>query len=124
MSSIKLVHISCALLTISLFALRGAWMLQGSPLLQTRLVRVSPHVIDTVLLVTGLYMAIEIYPAFYTQPWLQAKLACVVLYIIAGSVALKYGRTRMIRGLALLAAILIFIYIVLVARSHSPLPLV
>ena len=123
MSTIKLVHMCCALLTISFFALRGLWMLQDSSLRQKTLVRVSPHVIDTVLLLTGLYMAIQIYPAFYSQPWLQVKLACVVLYIFAGSVALKYGSTKMIRCCALLAALLIFTYIILVARAHSPLPL-
>ena len=120
--SIKLVHIACALLTFLLFSLRGVWMLVDSPVLQHKLVRISPHVIDTCLFVSGLGMALSLYAAFYTQSWLMAKLLALVLYIVTGSIALKYGKTKKIRACALVVALVIFIYIVMVALTHSPVP--
>jgi uncharacterized membrane protein SirB2 len=120
--SIKLIHITCAVLTFFLFSLRGVWMLEDSPVLQHKLVRISPHVIDTCLLITGLTMALSLYAAFYTQPWLMAKLLALVLYIVIGSIALKYGKTKKIRTCALIVALVIFLYIVMVALTHSPIP--
>ena len=120
--SIKLVHIACAMLTFLLFSLRGVWMLVDSPVLQHKLVRISPHVIDTCLFVSGLGMALSLYAAFYTQSWLMAKLLALVLYIVIGSIALKYGKTKKIRACALVVALVIFIYIVMVALTHSPVP--
>lgn len=97
-------------------------MLMDSPMLKHKLVRISPHFIDTGLFLSGLGMALALYTAFYMQSWLQAKLIALVLYIVTGSIALKYGSTKMIRLGALLVAWGIFIYIVMVARTHSPLP--
>ena len=122
MTSIKLIHVSCALLTFLFFSLRGAWMLADSPMLEHKVVRISPHIIDTCLLATGLAMAISLYAAFYTQAWLMAKLLGIVFYIVIGSIALKYGKTKTIRTYALIAAWGIFTYIVMVARTRSPLP--
>lgn len=87
-----------------------------------KLVRISPHIIDTGLFLSGLSMAMALYTAFYLQSWLQAKLIALVLYIVAGSIAIKYGSTKMIRLGALIIAWGIFVYIVMVARTHSPIP--
>lgn len=97
-------------------------MMQGSSLLKHPLLKVSPHIVDTCLLLSGLGMAISYYSAFYTQDWLMVKLSAVVMYIFAGSIALKYGRTKVIRLGALIIAWSIFFYIVLVARTRSPIP--
>jgi uncharacterized membrane protein SirB2 len=121
--ALRAVHIACVVATFTLFALRGAWMLLESPRLQARWVRIAPHVIDTLLLVSaiGLTLAIRQYPL--ANAWLTAKLAGLVAYIVLGTIALKRGRTKTIRSIALAAALLVFGYIVLVARSHSALPL-
>ena len=55
---LKLVHVSCAGLSISGFALRGYWMLTNNPLRQRRLTRVLPHIIDTLLLGSAVGMLV------------------------------------------------------------------
>ena len=117
--SIKLIHISCALITIMLFSLRGVWMLADSAMLKYKVVRILPHIVDTCLLISGLTMALTLYTAFYTQSWLMAKLLALVLYIIIGSIALKYGKTKKIRTCALIVSCGIFVYIVILLREHS-----
>lgn len=112
---------SLAALSLLLFTLRGAWMLAESPLRDARWTRIAPHIIDTLFLATGLWLAIRIGQYPFVQPWLTAKVFGLVAYIILGSIALKRGRTRAIRGAAFVAALAVFAYIVGVARARHPL---
>ena len=120
MFSLKLVHLSAAALSVAVFSLRGAWMLLESPLREARWTRVVPHVIDTVFLATGIWLAIRIGQYPFVQPWLTAKVLALVGYIVLGSVALKRGPTKAIRAAAFVAALAVFAYIVGVARARHP----
>lgn len=120
MLSLKLVHMSLAAVSVGLFTLRGLWMLLESPLRDARWTRVVPHVIDTAFLATGIWLAIRIGQYPLVQPWLTAKVFGLVGYIILGSIALKRGRTRAIRATAFVAALLVFAWIVGVARARHP----
>ena len=119
---LKTVHQACALLSLSGFVLRGGLMLAGSALLRRRWMRTWPHLIDTLLLVSGVWMAFNLHLHPGNSPWLTAKLVALLLYIGLGFVALRLGRTRPIRGAALVAAIACFAYIGLVAMTRSTLP--
>jgi uncharacterized membrane protein SirB2 len=118
--SLKLVHIAFAALSVALFSLRGAWMLVESPLREARWARVVPHVVDSLLLATGIWLALRIGQYPFVQPWLTAKVFALVAYIILGSIALKRGSTRAIRAAAFVAALAVFAYIVGVARTRHP----
>ena len=119
-STIKFVHASAAALSISGFALRGAWMLRSPQRLQQRWVRVVPHVIDTVLLGTALWLAWQM-GADGTRGWLWAKVTALLVYIVLGTFALKRGKSRGVRIAAFVAALATFAYIVSVAIAKSPL---
>lgn len=121
--ALKLLHQVCAVLSISGFALRGGLMLADSALLRARWMRTWPHLIDTLLLVTGLWMAINLHLHPGNSPWLTAKLVALLLYIGLGFVALRLGRTKRVRTLAFLAALACFAYIGLVALTRSVTPL-
>ena len=119
---VKTIHVTCAILTIGGFTLRGYWMLRASPLLNNPWVKVVPHIVDTVLLAAGIWLAVNIaqYPG--THAWLTAKVLGLLAYILLGSIALKRGKTKTIRVTAWVAATLVFFYIVFVALKRSPLP--
>ncbi|MFA5912733.1 MAG: SirB2 family protein [Burkholderiales bacterium] len=121
---LKYLHVGCVVLSGAGFALRGAWMLQGSPLLAQRWVRVLPHVVDTVLLASAIALALMLEQYPLVQGWLTAKLIGLVVYIVLGTIALKRGRTRGVRLTAFGAALLVFAYIVAVALTKSVLPYV
>ena len=121
---LKHLHVTCVVLSISGFLVRGVWMMQESPWLQKKWVRVAPHIIDTILLVSAILLAIQIQQYPFVQNWLTAKVLALIAYIVVGAVGLKYGRTKKIRVSAWLAAIAIFVYIVLVALTHQALPFV
>jgi len=122
MIAVKYLHVALVLLTFMSFSSRVYWMYVDSSLLQNRAVKIVPHVIDTLLLLSGLAMAIMYYGAFYRQPWLLLKLLCVVIYIILGMVALKSGKTRAIRLTAATGAWLVFFYIIYIAWKNAVIP--
>jgi len=120
--SLKYIHISCVILSYTLFFVRGVWMLRASPLLQMRWVRVVPHIVDATLLVSAVAMAYQLSLSPFTTPWLLAKIIALLLYIFLGMQALKRGKTRKIRLASWLAAQLVFIYIVATALTRNPIP--
>ncbi|MEN9467022.1 MAG: hypothetical protein RL081_1023 [Pseudomonadota bacterium] len=120
---IKQLHITCAVISGSLFVLRGMWMLLRPELLQRRWVRVVPHVVDTLLLGSALTMVTLSGQYPFVLPWLTAKVVALLVYIVLGAVALKRGKTRAVRSMALVGAILVFGYIVAVALTRLVVPL-
>jgi uncharacterized membrane protein SirB2 len=120
--ALKTIHVSCVVLTINLFLLRGFWMLQDSARLQQRWVRTLPHVIDATLLGSAILLAWTLgqYPGVHA--WLTAKVLALLVYIGLGTVAIKRGKTKRVKVAAWLGAIMVFGYIVSVALTRQPLP--
>lgn len=114
--AIKHLHVTAAVVSILLFILRAYWSVAGSALLQTRFARIVPHVIDTVLLFAGFYLASVIGA---NQPWILVKIVGLILYIGVGTIAIKRGKTPRTRAIAAIVAVLIFLYIVGVALTKS-----
>lgn len=121
-ATLKLVHQSSVLLSITGFGARGALMLLRSPLLRRRWMRTWPHVIDTVLLGSGVWMAVNLRLHPGDHPWLTAKIVALLAYIGLGFIALRLGRTYVRRSVALVAALLCFAYMLLVATTRSVVP--
>lgn len=120
--TLKLVHEACALLSIAGFALRGGLVLARSGLPQRAWMRTWPHLIDSLLLFSGVWMAVKLHLSPGNSPWLTAKLLVLVMYIALGFVALRLGRTRRVRTMAFVAALACFAYIGLVAHTRSAFP--
>ncbi|MGE5640184.1 MAG: SirB2 family protein [Clostridia bacterium] len=116
----KSIHVTCVLLSLAGFATRGALMLAGSPLLERRIVRVAPHVVDTALLASALWLCFLIGQYPFRDSWLTAKVLGLVAYIGFGAIALRRGRTLAVRATAFALAIASAAYIVSVALTHDP----
>jgi len=123
-ATLKAGHQFLALLSISGFVLRGGMMLMQSGVLYRRWMRSWPHVIDTLLLVSGIWMAVNLHVHPGNSPWLTAKLVALLLYIGLGFVALRLGRSYRIRVSAFGAAVTCYAYIGLVATQRNPLPVI
>ena len=101
--------------------LRYAWMMFESPMLQKKWVKILPHIIDSLLLISAIILAIQISQYPLVDNWLTVKVLALLLYIILGSIALKRGKTKSIRiGVGMLA-IATFVYMISVAVSKSTL---
>ena len=119
MSLLKAIHVLSVLISFSGFILRGIWMIKDSPKLQQRWVRITPHINDTILLVTGITLAARIQQYPFVHGWLTAKLIALLLYIGLGMMTIRHGRSKQQRIITWLAAILVFLYMVGVARTRQ-----
>lgn len=120
--ALKAVHVSCVIASYTLFFVRGVWMIGDSALLKRRWVKIVPHVIDTVLLVSAVVLAVTIRQYPLVAPWLTAKVLGLVAYIGLGMIALRRGRSKRMRVAMWIAAQLVFFYIVAVALTKSAMP--
>ncbi|MBP6058517.1 MAG: SirB2 family protein [Nitrosomonas sp.] len=117
---LKMIHVSSIVVSYLLFFLRGVWLMQDSAKLQQRWVKILPHVVDTILLTSAVALAMIIQQSPFSDSWLTAKVIGLLLYISLGVIAMRFGKTRKARIIAWIAAQCVFIYIVLVALTKSP----
>jgi uncharacterized membrane protein SirB2 len=118
---LKTIHITCVLLSFSLFFLRGIWLFRGSSIMQQRWVKIAPHSIDTVLLISAILLAWQLGYTPFNSPWLAAKIIALLVYIGLGMLAFRFAKTNAIRLYTWLAALIAFAYIVMAAITHDPL---
>lgn len=117
--TVKTVHVATVVLTGLGFMLRGYWMLTGSPRLTLKITRVAPHIIDTVLLASGVALIVILQLSVLEQKWLLTKIAALIVYIVLGAIALGRGKTMHARTTAFVFSLAVFAYIVGVALSKS-----
>ncbi len=88
---LKNLHIFLALISMIGFGLRGYLKLVlGRPLIGP-LVRIGPHVIDTLLLLSGIALWVQM--RFSVWSWFGLKLLLVLAYIVIGIAAFRKGRS-------------------------------
>ncbi|AWL11504.1 Protein sirB2 [Saliniradius amylolyticus] len=119
--ALKHFHQTMVALTVALFVLRFYWLHRHPAMLGKKWVKVVPHVIDTLLLLSaaGLCVLIQQYP--FVHDWVTEKLMAVLLYILLAFVALKIGRTTFIRWVGFLGAISWLLFAAKVAIIKQPL---
>ncbi len=137
MDWLKTLHVTCVVLSVSGYVARGLLRWHDSPWLATRFIRVAPHVVDTLLLASGIALAARLQQYPFVHGWLTAKVLALVAYIVLGAVGLNYGKsaaqgcagcgaegrkTRRVRLVAWAAALVTFGYIVAVALTRQGWP--
>ena len=118
---IRLVHITCVVLSGALFFLRGTGVLAGMRWPMALPVRLASYSIDTVLLTAALMLVTMLPAAVFANGWLTIKLVLLVVYIVMGSFALKRGKTRGAKAGYFVAATATYLFMFSVARAHDPL---
>ncbi|MGB5226404.1 MAG: SirB2 family protein [Arenicellales bacterium] len=117
---VLLVHVTSVLLSISGFIFRGILRFSGSDLANRKWLKIAPHIIDTVLIVSAIMLYLRSGLELFSTPWLMAKIIALLLYIALGLIAFRFGKTRTIRLVAFFEAILVFAYIIGVAVTRNP----
>ena len=119
-SQIKLVHITCVVLSGSLFTLRGVMMLAGSVRVYHPALKYLSYLIDTTLLTSAVLLTLIVHQYPFVQSWLTAKVLLLVVYIVLGVFALRRGHSRASRAAYFVAALAVFAFIVSIAIAHDP----
>ncbi len=110
-----------AALSIGLFFLRFVWLMMGSAQLDKKWVKITPHVIDTLLLTVGIVMAVKLALSPFEYMWFGEKLLAVVAYIFTGFYTLKLARNKPMQIVGFLGAMGWVMLIFRLAMSKQPL---
>ncbi|GAB2910729.1 SirB2 family protein [Rheinheimera gaetbuli] len=100
----KHFHLLMVVLSVSFLLVRYAMSLKPAAMLQHKFFKITPHIIDTLLLISAvlLMLAIQQYP--FVHAWLTEKFIAVLAYIALAVMAFR-GRTTFIRGLCFLGSL-------------------
>lgn len=121
-AQIKWVHVAAVIASGSLFLLRGLLVQAGQPkFAMAAPVRYLSYSIDTVLLTAALMLLTILPGAMFANGWLTVKLVLVVVYVVLGTFALKRARTPRVRTICYVIALLVFGFVLSIARAHQPL---
>jgi uncharacterized membrane protein SirB2 len=120
--ALKHIHVSLVVLSVSFFVIRYYWRFRATARLQERWIKITPHVLDTVLLASAIALMVssEQYPI--QQAWLSAKIIALIGYIIFASFALKRAKTPNSAHLYFLAALSCIGFMVWLARTKLLFP--
>ncbi|MFP4207033.1 MAG: SirB2 family protein [Wenzhouxiangella sp.] len=113
---LKNLHIVLALVSLFGFALRGFVRLVQQRQLAAPLLRIGPHVSDTLLLATGL--ALWLLSGFSLWSWLGAKLVLIAVYIYTGVLAFRAPEQG--RAVSLYAGALVLYLAIVVVSVFKP----
>lgn len=119
---LKLVHVSSVVISGLLFAYRFAWLWKFPEQSLAKVLKILPHINDTILLAAAIGMLSVIGLNPFVTPWLLAKILALVAYIVLGALCIraKAGSRRQVAYFA--AAVSVFAYILLVAVGKQVFP--
>jgi uncharacterized membrane protein SirB2 len=117
----KHLHMTLAAISVGLFTLRFIWLILNSAKLQAKWVKITPHIIDTLLLSVGVVMAVQYSINPLEQLWLGEKLLAMIAYIFTGYYTLKLARNKSMQIIGYLGAMGWVMLIVRLAMTREPL---
>ncbi|MFI3154996.1 MAG: SirB2 family protein [Methylococcaceae bacterium] len=114
---IKFFHLTFILLSISSFVGRVYLAEKRPEMLEQKWIKIGPHIINSLLLITGFTLVFQGSWLSGEYGWIVAKLIALLGYVGLGIVAIKSQGD--LRWKAFAGAIACFIYIVIVAVSKN-----
>ncbi|MGZ5054795.1 MAG: SirB2 family protein [Methylobacter sp.] len=114
---IKFFHLAFILLSISSFVGRVYCAEKRPEMLEQKWIKIGPHVINSLLLLTGFALVFQGSWLSADYGWIIAKLVALVAYVGLGIVAIKSQGD--LRWKAFAGALACFVYIAAVAVTKS-----
>jgi uncharacterized membrane protein SirB2 len=120
LSILKITHLTFITLSFLLFCIRGYLMLHKLNTSNSRIFLFAPHLINALLISSGVGLAVALHLNPATEVWLATKLAALIAYIILGIISFKHPK-HIIKKMCWLLALLDFMFMASVAYSKNPL---
>ena len=117
----KHLHLTAVVLSILFFIFRFVWAQFDATVLAKKWIKIFPHIIDTMLLGSALWLCVILSQYPFVNAWLTFKLFGVVLYIVFGLFALKKAKTAAGRWGFFIAALAVLMATAMVAVTKQPL---
>lgn len=120
-AAVKHIHLTAIALSVLLFLLRFLWTIRGSQMLHKKWVKVLPHIVDTLLLVSAATLCVLVSQYPFVTPWVTEKLLGLLMYLFMVTLALKIAKTGFMRAVGLVGALSWLAFTALVAISKQPI---
>lgn len=114
------LHITCAVLSVCGFAVRGALWMAGSQWTKGPWVRRATDVNDALLLVVAVGLVVVTHQCPFQASWLTAKVLALLAYIGCGIMLFRFAHSSQAQALSWISALAIAVYIFSVAISKDP----
>ncbi|MCK4841469.1 MAG: SirB2 family protein [Methylococcales bacterium] len=114
---IKLIHIIFIFTSFISFFSRVTLSVFKPAILQNKIIKIAPHVIDTILLVSGIVLVIQGNWLDGEFGWILSKFILLLCYIILGVMAMRLNGAK--RWVAFAGAIACYVYIFIIAISKT-----
>lgn len=114
---IKFFHLTFVLLSVFSFAGRVILSETYPAILKQKLINVAPHVINTLLVITGITLVFQGGWLSTDYGWIIAKIIALLVYIGLGVITMRNRGT--VRWLAFAGAMICFVYIGIVAVTKN-----
>lgn len=118
---VKHIHLTAIGLSVLLFLLRFVLTLTASPMLEKKWLKIVPHIVDTLLLLSAATLCVLIQQYPLVDAWVTEKLLGLLMYVFMVVLALKLARNGFMRVIGLVGAISWIAYAGVVAVSKQPL---
>ena len=103
----KHLHLTAVGVSVFLFIFRFMLSQFNSELLTKKWLKILPHVVDTLLLASAIWLCFILGQFPFLQGWLTFKVVGLIAYILMGMFALKWGRNAPLRWIGLIANVAI-----------------
>ncbi|MGO4893602.1 SirB2 family protein [Flavobacterium sp. W21_SRS_FM6] len=101
----KHLHLTIMLVSVLLFLSRFVLTIRGSNLLNKKALKIAPHIIDTIWIITAVALCVMLQQYPFVNGWVTEKLLAFVMYIFMVLFALKLAKTNLMRFIGLVGAI-------------------
>lgn len=120
--ALKTIHASLALVSVTGFVVRAAIAIRSDKRWTTnRALYAAPHVVDTLLVATGVYLMVAASWNPTVHHWLGFKFVLLIAYIVLGWFAMRAGQPRARRVGLFAASLAVFAWMIGVALTKDPL---
>lgn len=118
--TLKALHVALVAVSVAGFVARAVPAVWLGRRTANRWLSTAPHVVDTVLLATGVALAVMAGWRPLAHPWLGWKLVWLVDYIVLALFAMRVTLPRRVRVACFVAALLAVAQLVATAVTKSP----
>lgn len=117
---VKHTHLTIIALTLLFFLINFALTIKGSDKVNNKLLKIGPHILYTLFIVTAIYLVtaspLQLYP--FVNSWATSKLGGFVFYILSIAFALKWAKSNLWRFVGFFSALFWFAMSARLAYAH------
>lgn len=117
---VKHTHLLMIALSVSFFMIRLVGHRLRAGFIQTKTMRVLPHLVDTCLIVSGLTLCVVVHQYPIQSPWLTEKILALLGYIVLAVVSIRSQRSWLFKTVVAVGALSWVVFAATLAVSKQP----